>query len=75
MPGFILPVELHFHDPDWRIVFAIVAAVLAFGGPEVAKLGAALMCVVYGGLIVVGLVESRPAPPCTTHVMPPPPVM
>jgi hypothetical protein len=49
----------------------IAVVVLAYGGPEVAKVGAALLCLVYAGLVVVGLVESRPEPPCTTHALPP----
>ena len=63
--------ELHFHDADLHALAIIAVVVLAYGGPEVAKVGAALLCLVYAGLVVVGLVESRPEPPCTTHALPP----
>jgi hypothetical protein len=71
MPTLTLPVEVHFHDPDWKIILTIAAAVLAFVSPEVALRGVILLSVVLVGLVAVTLAESRPVRPCTTQVLPP----
>ena len=75
MPALMLLVEVHFHDPDWKIILTIAATVLAFTNPEVALRGVILLSVVLIGLVAVTLAESRPVRPCTTHVLPPRPVM
>ena len=72
MPSSMLLVEVHFHDPDWKIMLTIAATVLAFASPEVALRGVILLSVVIVGLVGVALAESR-VRPCTTHVLPPPP--
>jgi hypothetical protein len=75
MPPLILPVEVHFHDPDWKITLTIAATVLAFASPEVALRGMVLLSVVLVGLVTVTLAESRPVRPCTTDALPPAPMM
>jgi hypothetical protein len=69
------PLQVRLHARDWRALLVIAAVVLAYGGPDVAELGAGLLGLVMGGLIIVRIVESRPVGPCTTRVLPPPPVM
>lgn len=75
MPTLTLLVEVHFHDPDWKIILTIAAAVLAFVSPKVALRGVIVLSVMLVGLVAVTLAESRPVWPCTTHVLPSPSVM
>ncbi len=71
MSPFTLPVEVHLHINDWRAVAVLAAVALALSGLEVARVGAALLCVVFIGLVALAVAEWRPVPPCTTHVLPP----